>query len=91
MKFVDVLLALEIIRECDSLTITEEDKKVIIAVFGNIIKPLRETGLITTEISAMYAVLKNSTWNDGYFCVVTRKMCSILQHIISLYAPIFDH
>lgn len=90
MKYVDIILALEIMRECDSLSITEDDKKLIISVFGNILKLLREAGLVTAEISANYAILKDSTWNNGYFCIVTKRMCSLVFHVVNICPAIFD-
>ena len=83
--------ALAIISRCDTFSITESDKTMIISVFGTIIKDLQEKGFpITTEIYAQYAILKVSTWSDGYFCIVARQMCSALYPIVNLFAKVYD-
>ena len=90
MEYAKMKAAIDIISQCDSFTITEDDKMLIISVFGSILKSLREIGLVTTEMSAQHAVLKVSTWNNGYFCIVTRQMCSIVRPVVELYAECFD-
>lgn len=91
MTFVKMKAALAIVNKCDCLSITEDDKKLVIHVFDTIMKSLMEKGLVTTEMSAQYAVLKVSTWNDGYFCAVTRQMCKLLYPVVELCEKIFDN
>ena len=80
--------ALEIINECDVLSITEEDKKLILAVFHSIIKSLDK---VSTEISAQYAILEVSTWDNGYFCNVTHRLCALLYPLAQIYAQTFEN
>ena len=76
--------ALDIISQCDILSITETDKSMIIAVCGTIINSLQEKGFApTTEINAQYAILKEAVWDDGYFCITARQMCSVLHPLAS--------
>ncbi len=90
MTYEQLKAALVIISECESFTITEDDKAMIISVFKTILKPLKEMGLVTTVISAQYALLEISTWNNGYFCIVARQMCSLLSPIVDFYHQLFD-
>ena len=91
MKYEQMKTALLIMSKCDGFSITNDDKQFIIAVFGDIIKSLREMEFVTTEISVEYAILKVSTWNNGYFCIVTRQMCSLLYPIVELLQDFFDN
>lgn len=85
--FKNMCKALEIINECDSLSITEDDKKLILAVFRDIIKKL---DLNTGEILAQYAILEISTWDNGYFCIVTHRLCAELYPLVELMAKTFE-
>ena len=83
--------ALGIINKCDILSITEDDKQMIVAVCGTIIKELKEKGFVpSTESKAQYAILKESMWDDGYFCTATRQMCSVLYPIVNLLHKVFE-
>ncbi len=84
MNYEQMKNALVIISKCDCLSITEDDKKLIVSVVGTIMKSLREAGLVTTEMNAQYEILKISTWDDGYFCTVARQTCSLLHPIVDL-------
>lgn len=77
--------ALDIIYECDSLSITEDDKKLCIFILGCIIN---ELCLTTTEITAQYAVVKVSTWNNSYFCMATKKLCNQLYSVLKMFQNI---
>lgn len=88
MEHLKIMAALDIISQCDCLSITELDKKLIINVFGKIIKSFKEVGINNTEMNAMYEVLKISTWNDGYFCCMARKLCNLLHQKVGFYANI---
>lgn len=90
MDYEKMKKALVIMSQCDSLTITKDDKKFIIAAFASIIKFLREKGLISSMIVAKYAILKDATWNDGYFCVITRELCSMLNTQVEFYHKYFE-
>lgn len=81
-NFKNMCKALAIINECNASSITEEDKKVIIAVFHSII---HELGQVTTEISAQYALLEISTWDNGYFCIVAHKLCAALYPLVQCW------
>lgn len=83
MDFAKRKKALEIISQCDCLSITEDDKKLIISVFDEILKAL---GGGTTEMKIRYEILKISTWSDGYFCTSARQMCSLLYRVINTLA-----
>lgn len=83
MDFVTRKKALEIISQCDCLSITEDDKKLIIAVFDEMLKAL---GGGTTEMKIRYEILKISTWSDGYFCTSARQLCSFLYPVINTFA-----
>jgi hypothetical protein len=85
MKSEKMKKAIAIISNCDSLSITEDDKKFIISVYDAILKTLGEVDLVTTELSAQFAVLKIATWNNGYFCSVARKIGTIIQPILRVY------
>lgn len=82
MNYEKMTTALAIISTCDALTITEDDKKLIISVLGTIIKSLREKGLDSFEMDFQYALLKDSTWNDGYFCIIAKQMCNMVYKAI---------
>lgn len=86
MEFAKMKTALEIMSQCDCLSITEDDKKMVVRVMGTIVKALREMGLCTTEMTAMYDILEISTWDNGYFCSVTRRMCSLLHTYVNILA-----
>lgn len=81
--FSNMCKALEIINECNALSITEDDKKLILAVFRDIIKKLE---LNTAEILAQYAILEISTWDNGYFCIVTHRLCAELYPLVQICA-----
>lgn len=83
MDFATRKKALEIISQCDCLSITEDDKKLIISVFDEILKVL---GGGTTEMKIRYEILKISTWSDGYFCTSARLMCNLLYRVINTLA-----
>lgn len=86
MDYKKMRAALLIINECNSLTITEEDKRLIIHVLGTIIKELGSE--ITTEISAHYALLKIATWNNGYFCELAKRLCNDLYAMVNIWAEV---
>lgn len=88
--FRKICKALEIINECDSTSITEDDKRLILAVFRDIIHKLKDFDKVTTEISAQYAILEVSTWDNGYFCIVTHRLCAALYPLVQLYAKVFE-
>lgn len=90
MKHDNMRKVLAIINQCDPLTIEKEDKDLTIAAIGTIITALRKFHLVTTEISALYAILKYSTWDNGYFCICARKICSALWPVVDSYAVIAD-
>ena len=79
--FNNMCKALEIINECNALSITEDDKKLILAVFRDIIKKLE---LNTAEVLAQYAILEISTWDNGYFCIVTHRLCAELYPLAQI-------
>ena len=83
MDFTTRKKALEIISQCDCLSITEDDKKLIIAVFDEMLKAL---GGGTTEMKIRYEILKISTWSDGYFCASARQLCSFLYPVVKILA-----
>lgn len=91
MKYVQMKVALAIINECDSSSITESDKELVIYVVNYIMKSLMEMGLVTTEMSIQYAMLKVSAWNDSYFCAAARQMCSLLYPAVNLCEKLFDN
>lgn len=80
--------ALLIIDNVDALTITKEDKDLIVAVIGKIVNVLEECKQLTPEMDFQYAVLKCSVWDDGYFCIVARKTCAMLYPIVKQNAYI---
>lgn len=85
MESTKMKAALYIIDECDVLSITEDDKAMIVSVFGEIISELKGYGLaLKTEINVQYAILKESVWSNGYFCEVARKMCFILYPYVKI-------
>lgn len=86
MTWQDHKTAIEIINGCDCLSITEDDKEIIISIFSTIIKSLREIGLANDAMAAQHAVLRVSTWNNGYFCTVARQMCSIVYPVVKFCA-----
>ena len=83
MDFATRKKALDIICQCDCLSITEDDKKLIIAVFDEILKTL---GGGTTEMKIRYEILKISTWSDGYFCTSARQLCFFLYPVVKILA-----
>lgn len=83
MDFATMKKALEIISQCDCLSITENGKELIIFVFDEILKAL---GGGTTEMKIRYEILKISTWSDGYFSTSARQLCSSLYPIIKILA-----
>lgn len=86
MDFTRRKKALEIISQCDCLTLTEDDKMLIIAAFAEIFNSLDELGGITTEMKVRYEILKISTWSNGYFCTSARQLCNFLYPVINLLA-----
>jgi hypothetical protein len=82
--------AVEIMSSCDCLSITEDDKSFIIAAFGSILKFLRKWGFANQNMTVQYAILKESTWDNGYFCIVTKQMCNIVYPIVRDMAGILD-
>ena len=82
MKFTRHKMALEIMSQSDCLSITENDKKVVLHVMGTIVKALKEMGLRTTEMIAMYDILEASTCDDGYFCNTMKRLCDMLYPIV---------
>ena len=91
MRYKDMKTAIAIVSQCDSLSITEDDKQLTISVFCTIIKSLKKIGLVTTQMLAMYAVLKESTFNNAYFCIVTRQMCSLIYPEVDFCQRHFDN
>lgn len=83
MDFATRKKALEIISQCDCLSITEDDKQLVVAVFDEMLKAL---GGGTTEMKIRYEILKISTWSDGYFCTSARQMCNLLYPTIKILA-----
>lgn len=90
MTFTKMKEAIKIISKCDSLSITEDDKRIIISVFGTIIKSVMQNGFTNTEIHIKYAILKASTWNNGYFCAITKQMCSNLYPFVDICQKYFE-
>ena len=88
MKVSDMRQILTIVSQCDALTITKEDMDAVLQATGMIIACLEKVGLVTTEISAQWAVLKLSTWSEGYFCICVRQMVSVLWPVVDMYEVI---
>lgn len=88
MKYENMLKALAIISGCDCLSITEDDKRIVIAVFGSIIK---EIGATSTEIKVHYELLKISTWSNGYFCQKAKYLCMLLYPIVKILSKTLDN
>ena len=89
MEYAKMKSAIAIINECDCLSITEDDKRAVIHVFGTIMQSIRELGLVTTDMSARYAILKISTWSNGYFCESAKQMCELLYPVVERCEKLF--
>ena len=74
--------ALVVISQADPLSITREDKIIIIHTFGAIMTALNKVDMLTTEMSFQYALLRDATWNDGYFCTIAKRMCSLMYPVL---------
>lgn len=91
MEFSKMKAALGIINQCNIFSITEDDKPMVVSAVGAIIKGLKEKGFEpTTEIKAQYAILKEAMWDDGYFCMAARQMCSVLYPIVNLLRKAYE-
>lgn len=82
--------ALAIISQADPLSITREDKSLIIHTFSTIMAALNKVGMLTTEMSFQHALLREATWNDGYFCTVAKRMCSIMYPVLETCEAVFN-
>ena len=90
MKASDMKKILAIISQCDVLTIEKKDKDLIIAATGTIIIAMRKVGLISAQISALYAILTESTWDDGYFCACVRQIINAIWPVVDTYEMIAE-
>lgn len=90
MKYKDMKAALALVSKCDTLSITENYKEAVISVFSTIVKSLREMGLLTTRMTEVYTILKDSKWDNAYFCIMAKKMRSLVYPAVELCQNCFD-